>query len=117
LNIKQKRDFLKDKEFEYKTETERIIKKIKDISKEEEYYSYLEVDLQNLSDKFMLEKKDDLQKSKSDIKEILSGEISSRYFYQKGRIKSSINYDKEIHKALKVLENPSLYDSILQGLN
>ena len=110
-------DFLKDKEFEYKTETERIIKKIKDISKEEEYYSYLEVDLQNLSDKFMLEKKDDLQKSKSDIKEILSGEISSRYFYQKGRIKSSINYDKEIHKALKVLENPSLYDSILQGLN
>ena len=110
-------DFLKDKEFEYKTETERIIKKIKDISKEEEYYSYLEVDLQNLSDKFMLEKKDDLQKSKSDIKEILSGEISSRYFYQKGRIKSSINYDKEIHKALKVLQNPSLYDSILQGLN
>jgi len=110
-------DFLNDKDFEYKTETEKVIDKLKDVSKEEEYFSSLESDLKNLGDKFLLEKKDDLQRSKSDIKEILSGEISSRYFYQKGRIKSSINYDNEIKKAIKVLESPSLYDSILQGLN
>ena len=45
----------------------------------------------------MLENKNnDLQKSKEDIKEILTGEIMSRYFYQKGRIKAGLNFDIEV---------------------
>jgi len=63
-----------------------------------------------------LEKKDDLKRSKLDIQEILSGEISSRYYYQEGRIRSSINYDLEINKALEILQSPSRYDSILKAL-
>ena len=41
----------------------------------------------------MENKSDDLVKSKEDIKEILTGEIMSRYYYQKGRIKASLNFD------------------------
>lgn len=108
--------FLQDKEFEYKTDTEKILEKLKKKSKEEEYFSFLSDDLNNISSQLSLEKKDDLKRSKSDIQEILSGEISSRYYYQEGRIRSSINYDLEINKALEILQSPSRYDSILKAL-
>ena len=108
--------FLQDKEFEYKTDTEKILEKLKKKSKEEEYFTFLSDDLNNISSQLSLEKKDDLKRSKSDIQEILSGEISSRYYYQEGRIRSSINYDLEINKALEILQSPSRYDSILKAL-
>ena len=49
-----------------------------------------------------------------DIKEILSGEIMSRYFYQKGRIKSSLTFDLEVEKAIAILTNKVEYNAILK---
>ena len=58
-------------------------------------------------------KDDDLQKSKDDIKEILTGEIMSRYYYQKGRIKSGLNFDIEVKKAIEILQDKETYARIL----
>ena len=58
-------------------------------------------------------KGDDFFTNKQDIKEILTGEIASRYFYQQGRIKSSLNFDSEIKKAIEVLQNIDGYNGIL----
>ena len=41
-------------------------------------------------------KNDDLQRSKDAVTEILTGEILSRYYYQKGRIKGGLNFDFEV---------------------
>ena len=48
-----------------------------------------------------------------DIKEILTGEITSRYFYQKGRIKAGLNFDVEVEKALEILQDTARYNRIL----
>ena len=61
----------------------------------------------------MEKKQDDLIKSKEDIQEILTMEIMSRYYFQKGRIKASINFDIEIKKAIEILQDPQKYDNIL----
>ena len=58
-------------------------------------------------------KGDDLQKSKDDIKEILTGEIMSRYYYQRGRIKAGIHFDLEVKKAINILCNKEKYNEIL----
>ena len=58
-------------------------------------------------------KGDDLFTNKQDIKEILTGEIASRYFYQEGRIKSALNFDSELKKAIEVLQNQAEYNNIL----
>ena len=50
-------------------------------------------------------KNDDLEKSKEDIKEILTGEIMSRYYYQRGRIKAGLNFDIEVKKAVEILRD------------
>ena len=58
-------------------------------------------------------KDDDLEKSKDDIKEILTGEIMSRYYYQKGRIKAGLNFDVEVKKATEILQDKQIYNDIL----
>ena len=71
----------------------------------------------NLFDEFELNKKNDLDRNRQIINEILSEEISSRYYYQEGRIRTSIEYDKEIKEAIKHLKQKDLYNSILSSSN
>jgi len=62
-----------------------------------------------------LKKKKDLKKNKEEITDILQQEIASRYYYQKGRIESTLSDDKELKSAVDVLNNASMYTSILDG--
>ena len=54
-----------------------------------------------------------LPRNKQEIKEILTGEIRSRYFYQIGRIDAALNFDLELEKAIEVLKNKEEYNRIL----
>ena len=60
-------------------------------------------------------KGDDLFTNKEEIKEILTGEIRSRYFYQIGRIEAALNFDPELEKALEILQNKEEYNQILEN--
>ena len=111
------KDFLSDKSYDYKTETEKAIEALKTTSKKENYFNLLQPQYIDLFDEFELNKKNDLDRNKQIINEILSEEISSRYFYQEGRIRTSIEYDKEIKEAIKHLKQKDLYNSILSSSN
>ena len=82
-------------------------------SEQEGYFIDLSNEYSILQRKLMEKKQDDLIKSKEDIQEILTMEIMSRYYFQKGRIKASINFDNEIKKAIELLQDPQKYDNIL----
>jgi carboxyl-terminal processing protease len=56
-----------------------------------------------------------LIENKEDISAILQQEIVSRYYYQKGRIISTLSDDKELKSATDVLKNQVSYTSILDG--
>lgn len=105
--------YLEDKEYTYKTATEKTLESFKKEAEEEGYFLDLSNEYNVLFDQMIAKKKDDLKKSKEDIKEILTMEIMSRYYYQKGRIKASINFDIEVKKALEILQNPEKYNQIL----
>ena len=111
------KDFLSDKSYDYKTETEKAIEALKTTSEKENYFNLLQPQYLDLFDEFELNKKNDLDRNKQIINEILSEEISSRYFYQEGRIRTSIEYDKEIKEAIKHLKQKDLYNSILSSSN
>ena len=57
------------------------------------------------------------EKNKDFVKEILANEIVSRYYYQKGRIQSSLNYDKDILEAITVLSDSTKYKQILSNID
>ena len=105
--------FLSDKEYEYITKTESAIEKLKEKSKTENYFIEIEDELNLLLTKYYESKKDDLNKNKQTIKEILTSEIMSRYYYQKGRIKASLNFDQDVKKAIEILENEKEYNALL----
>ena len=111
------KDFLSDKSYDYKTETEKALESLKTTSKNENYFNLLESQYIDLFNEFELNKKNDLERNKQIINEILSEEISSRYYFQEGRIRSSIEYDNEIKEAIKYLKQENLYNSILSASN
>ncbi len=106
-------DYLSDKEYSYKTKTEQTLENFKEKAIKEDYFDSVKEDYENLVDNLELNKKNDLNKNKKQIEEILMGEIMSRYFYQKGRIESSLNFDDEFKKAVEILQNQEEYNKIL----
>jgi|694.fasta_scaffold06471_13 carboxyl-terminal processing protease len=107
--------FVKEKNFTYQTRSEQISssleKSIQEESKDQEALAQIKI----LNQKIQASKENDLEKYRNEIEEVLEGEIAARYYFQKGRIESTFNDDAEITEALKVLKNPSLYQSIIKG--
>ena len=60
-------------------------------------------------------KKEDLEKFKDEIKELLKQEIVSRYYFQKGRQEAYLSFDQELKKALEILKDSSTYNGLLNG--
>ena len=111
----QFKQFLNDKEYEYETKTEKAIKKLEKEAEGEKYITELQDQLEVLSSKMDESKNNDIERFKSEISELLEMEIVTRYFYQKGKIETTIKHDEEIAKAIDVLENMELYNAILSG--
>ena len=111
------KNFLSDKEYEYETDTEKAYKKLKKVAKEENYFESMKNNFDLLVTKIDDAKSDDLEKNKDFIKEILANEIVSRYYYQKGRIQSSLNYDKDILQDITVLSDSAKYKQILSNID
>ena len=105
--------YISDKEYTYKTATEKSLENLKKKAEEEDYFDNLSPDYDILFAKMLENKNNDLQKSKEDVKEILTGEIMSRYFYQRGRIKAGLNFDIEVEKAIEILKENTEYNKIL----
>ena len=111
------KNYLSDKEYEYETDTEKAYKKLKKVAEEENYFESMKNNFDLLVTKIDDAKSDDLEKNKDFVKEILANEIVSRYYYQKGRIQSSLNYDKDILEAITVLSDSTKYKQILSNID
>ena len=84
-------------------------------AKRERYYDEIAFLVDSIKVKLKKDKENDIDKFSDEIKELLSEEIVSRYYYQKGRVEASLDFDEEVDKAIEVLEDKALYASILDG--
>jgi carboxyl-terminal processing protease len=107
--------YLKDKDYSYQTETEKVLEDLKKQAEEEKYFASFSVEYDSLFNKMINNKNDDLLNSKEDIKQILTGEIMSRYFYQKGRILAGLSFDNEVEEAIQILKDTEKYQYILSA--
>ena len=107
--------YISDKEYIYQTETEKKLEQLKEKASEEKYFSEIEKEYDILSLKIQENKNDDLEKNKEQIREILTNEIVSRYYYQRGRIIAALNFDIEVKKAIEILQDTQLYNQMLNN--
>jgi carboxyl-terminal processing protease len=109
--------WLKDKDYDYTTRVENSIDDLIKTAKKEKYYEDIDEQIQSLKLKVHHNKDTDLQKFKSDIKQILEEEISSRYYLRKGVVETSFSSDESIRSAVDVLNDSDRYHQLLQGSN
>lgn len=105
--------FLKDKDYQYNTETEDAINALINKSKDEKYYEGLKEQFDKLSLELKANKDADIGRYKSEILELLETEISRRYYYDTAEVESTFDDDADINEALKLFEDKSKYFGIL----
>lgn len=106
-------NYLKDKDYNYKTQSDFALEDLKTDASNEKYYESIKTEYEALLNKMVTNKKDDLVRFKAEIKQFIEEEIASRFEFQKGRIETALRYDKEVLEAKKLLVNKQKINSIL----
>lgn len=109
--------FIEKEEFQYTTESEKMIGELKKIAENENYLSDVSEQLQALEQQFHAIKEQDIRKHREEIGRLLQIEIVSRYYYQKGKIISALKKDDDLEAAKAVLDNSTEYKTILSSSN
>ncbi len=107
--------FLNDKDYDYQTDSEEALSKLKANAEKENYFDAIQVEYEALRSKILHDKQADLLTYKDEVKMLLKDEIVARYYFQKGRIVASLEDDPEIAKAVGVLKGSETYLAILDG--
>lgn len=105
--------YMKDKEIKYSSPLKMELDKLTKLAEDEKKLDLIKDDIELLKKKITLDNQDELLHYKDEITNILTPEIISRYYYQKGRIQYELQNDNFTHKAIEILSNPSQYNNIL----
>lgn len=108
--------FLSDKDYEYATLTEKLLKKLEAAAEKENYADDLEDDFKHLEEAINQNKANDLDLFDAQIRRYLEQEIVTRYYFQTGRIQQSMNRDEDTKKAIEVLNDAYQYSKILTAV-
>ena len=110
-------DFMKwlaTRNLHYSSETEMAIATLIEKAKKEKVYEQVKKQIDDLKKHTKSYPKKDLGLFKDEIKRVLALSIISRYFYQKGVIESSFQYDQVVQSAISLLNDQDRYSEILQ---
>jgi len=109
------KNFLKNKNFEFKTEEEFELEKLEKIIQEEGYKSEVESVINELKKTINLRKEKEFDKNIDLIKSYLKEEISAKLWGTQAKVEASFDFSPEIQKALEILSNNDSYWEILKG--
>lgn len=96
--------FLKESKLEYSTVTERVIKELRDVAKDEKYADAIEQQLKDMEAALEREKEGDMVKHREEICDMLRAEILTRYYYDEGRVEGGLRHDKVVQRAVEELK-------------
>jgi carboxyl-terminal processing protease len=109
-----KKYVLAQENFDYTTASEEALKKMKTTAEKEGYYQDIATEYEQMLLKVTPSKERDLDKFEKEIRELLEDEIISRYYYQEGRAKHTLQTDPVVLKGIEILQAPAQYNTILK---
>ena len=107
--------YLSNKNYSYNSPAEKALDQMKDEATKDKQFSAIQPEYDNLKAKLLATKNNDLQLHKDEIKQVLENEITSRYYFQRGRYETNFKYDKDIAQAVKTMQDKMQLDSIIKG--
>lgn len=108
--------YLKEQKFSYTTPLERSVKQLTEVSKKEKYYTEMDDQLAALKSKIEASKANDLIRFKSEILQLLTEQIAFHYSQTDGASVVSLQYDKDVKEANRLLIDTASYSKILSPL-
>jgi carboxyl-terminal processing protease len=107
--------FVKEQDFTYESKTEEELDNLLEVAKKEKYFDISKNEFDALKQKLGHNLDQDLEHFRKEVSELLTDEIVSRYYYQKGAIKVGLREDTDVKKALEVLHKPDGYAAIFDA--
>ncbi len=107
-------DFAVSRNISFKTQTEKNLDKLIEISKKEKYYQKVKNEITALQQGLKHNVREDILYFKDDIKSILEAEIVKRFYYRKGAILHSLKNGRGIETAIEIMNNKDKYNSLLK---
>ena len=101
--------------FTYDPESERALKQLKKIVEFEGYYDDAKAEFEALEKKLKHNIARDLDMHRDVLKQIITNDLVTAYYYQAGGAENSLRYDKQVKEACRLLANPAEYRAILDG--
>lgn len=105
--------WMKDKNYAYKSYLEFQLQQLTEEAKKEKYYSELKSHLDVVQSRVAESKKNELVLYKDEIKMLLEEQIVSHYHLERGSIEAGFKYDNDIEKATALLHDSTQYKKIL----
>jgi len=108
--------YLADKNYSYNSPTEKLLDQMKDEATKDKQFSEIQSEYNSLKTKLAATKRNDLQLNKDEIKQVLENEITSRYYFERGRYEVNFRFDTDISQAIKTMQDKAQLDSITKGV-
>ena len=106
--------FVKQADFKYDQQTERMLKDLKRMAEFEGYLKGADAEFTALEQKLRHNLDYDLDHAADQIKMLISTELMKRYYFQRGSIIEQLKGDKDLEAAVAVLTDAERLKSILQ---
>lgn len=106
-------NWMKDKNYAYKSYLEYQLHQFSQEAKKEKYYTDLKSQIDAIQSRIADSKKNELMLYKDEIKMLLEEEIVSHYHLEKGGIEAGFKYDDDVKKATELLHDHNQYKKLL----
>lgn len=100
--------------FTYDPESEKALASLKKMVQFEGYYDDAKTEFEQLEKKLKHDIARDLDREKDVLKQVISNDIVSAYYYQSGVVENSLLTDKQMKAAVELLNNPEEYNNVLR---
>jgi carboxyl-terminal processing protease len=106
--------FLSKTDFKFDTETDALIKKIREVAATEAYTPAVTTQVDQLKNVVEKEKASQVKLHEKEIQQAIELEILGRYYFETGLVRHQLKNDPELAEAISVLKNQQEYTSLLQ---
>ena len=107
------KSMMKKRNFSYDRQSEAMLKNLKEMAEFEGYLEGAKDEFAALEKKLQHNLDLELDRFEKDIKPLLAEEIVKRYYFERGAVQETLKDDKNLKKAIEVLQNQTEYVSIL----
>ncbi|HUW92873.1 MAG TPA: S41 family peptidase [Bacteroidales bacterium] len=112
-DLEQFGEFLRKKNFSYKTDSETALEEVVSLTKSEGLYEVNSGTIEELRKGVSHNLDNDLRNQKKDVAGLIESELVGRYFYDAGAVRYSLPFDKQVTEAVGIAANNTSYSSFL----